>query len=62
MSQAVEILRGVAKIPFEEDVIEDSDECRVVTRFVPIGESPAVSERHLVDISRCIRGHRSLEL
>lgn len=49
MSQAVEILRGVAKIPFEEDVIEDGDECRVVTRYVPIGELPVVFATHLAD-------------
>lgn len=48
MRQAVEILKGVAKLPFPEDVIEDSGDCRVITRYVPVGEKPPVVDTSCV--------------
>ncbi|KAM5357000.1 hypothetical protein ACJZ2D_016718 [Fusarium nematophilum] len=35
--EAVKMLKAVAQLPFGEDVVEDSDERRIVTRYVPLG-------------------------
>lgn len=34
-------LRGYAKLPEPEDVIEDKPGRRVITKYVPIGSSPS---------------------
>ncbi|KAM5360145.1 hypothetical protein ACJZ2D_013960 [Fusarium nematophilum] len=40
--QTVDMLKGVANLPFPEDVIEDSPTRRVVTRYVPVGVSAGI--------------------
>ncbi|KAH7367425.1 4-trimethylaminobutyraldehyde dehydrogenase [Plectosphaerella cucumerina] len=40
--QAIGVLRGVAQLPFGEEVVEDSEQARVITRYVPIGVAAGI--------------------
>ncbi|KAF3344027.1 hypothetical protein VD0002_g5236 [Verticillium dahliae] len=42
VQQAVGTLKGVAQLPFGDEVVEDSDKNRIVTRYVPIGVSVGI--------------------
>ncbi len=38
IAHAIQVLRALLKVPFADQVIEDSEDRRIVTQFVPIGE------------------------
>lgn len=63
----MQMLQGMAKLELPDEVIEESSECRVIKRYIPIGNKTlnykmtAESERWLIGV-RCLCGHCSLEL
>ncbi|KAK7423224.1 hypothetical protein QQZ08_009120 [Neonectria magnoliae] len=42
VESTVNILKGIAKLPFLEEVVEDTPDRRVITRYVPIGVSVGI--------------------